>query len=155
MLGPFVRRAEALASAAWPGLKPWPSVRLGYLVLLLALCAACESGAPAQEQAGAPAITWRALGTWSGRGSSQTGSFNVETGALRLRWETRNERASGAGRFRVSLHSAISGRPLQIIVDHTGIGADTTFLQDDPRVSYLVIESSDVDWTASLDEAIR
>ena len=94
------------------------------------------------------------MGTWSGRGSSQTDSFTVETGALRLQWETKNETAPGAGRFRVSLHSAISGRPLQVIVDRTGVGGDVSYLEDEPRVSYLVIESANVDWTATLDEAI-
>ena len=60
----------------------------------------------------------------------------------------------GAGRFRVSLHSAISGRPLQIIVDRTGVGSDVAFLEDEPRVSYLVIESENVDWSTTLEEAV-
>ena len=94
------------------------------------------------------------MGTWSGRGNSQTASFTVETGALRLRWEVRNESAPGAGRFRVSLHSAISGRPLQVIVDHTGVGSDVSYLEDEPRVSYLVIESENVDWSTTLEEAV-
>jgi hypothetical protein len=57
--------------------------------------------------------------------------------------------------FRVSLHSAISGRSLQTVVDATGTGKDTSFLQDDPRVSYLVIESRNLDWTATLEEAVH
>jgi hypothetical protein len=127
---------------------------LGLLALLLAICAGCESRPDSRTPSPQGPAVWRSLGTWSGRGNSQTASFTVETGALRLRWETRNESAPGAGRFRVSLHSAISGRPLQVIVDRTGAGADVSFLEDEPRVSYLVIESANVDWTATLDEAV-
>ena len=60
-----------------------------------------------------PRTTWHPLGTWSGRGDRQTDSFDVTTGALRIHWETSHETTPGAGRFKVSLHSAISGRPLQ------------------------------------------
>lgn len=84
----------------------------------------------------------------------QTGSFDVTTGALRLRWETHGEHAPGNGAFRVSLHSAISGRPLQTIVETKGIGADTAYLEDEPRVSYLVVESRNLEWTATLEELV-
>lgn len=116
---------------------------------------ACQTRTPPPDRAERVRVAWRAIGTWSGHGDGQTESFSVETGALRLRWETRNETAPGAGRFRVLLHSAISGRPLQIVVDGTGTGKDTSFLQDDPRVSYLVIESRNLDWTATLEEAVQ
>jgi outer membrane biogenesis lipoprotein LolB len=121
------------------------------LVLLISACA--EPAKPARERSDAP--VWRQLGMWSGRSNSQTGSFTVETGALRLRWEARNESPPGSGRLRVTLHSAISGRALQVIVDHRGSGTDTVSLQDDPRVSYLVVESQNVDWTLTLEEASR
>jgi hypothetical protein len=52
----------------------------------------------------------------------------------------------------VWLYSAISGRPLQLVVEHAGPGAGTAHLADDPRVSYLVIEADGVTWTAALDE---
>lgn len=78
----------------------------------------------------------------------------METGALRLQWETRTERPPGAGTFRVSLHSAISGRPLQVVVDRLGVGRDTADIEDEPRVCYLVVQSAGVDWTLRLEEAI-
>ena len=99
-------------------------------------------------------VIWRTVGSWSGRGNEQTGSFSVETGAMRIRWETRNEAAPGAGAFRLSLHSAISGRPLQVAVDQKGVGRDTTYIEDDPRVSYLVVDSHDIDWAVTLEEAV-
>jgi hypothetical protein len=122
------------------------------LLSLTLLGSAC--GEPAKS-ATEKVVAWRTLGSWSGRGNSQTGSFTVETGALRLRWEARNERPAGSGIFRVFLHSAISGRPLQAVVDHRGAGQDTVLLQDDPRVSYLVIESGNLDWAVTLEEAVN
>jgi Ethanolamine utilization protein EutJ (predicted chaperonin) len=56
--------------------------------------------------------------------------------------------------FRVRLHSAISGRPLQTFVEQAGSGDGTAYVEDEPRVSYLVIESANVEWTAILDEAV-
>jgi hypothetical protein len=129
-------------------------VRLGLLAVAVLACVACETRTAPREEPPKAVTVWRPMGTWSGRGNSQTGSFTVESGAMRLRWETRNERAPGAGRFRVSLHSAISGRPLQLIVDYVGAGENTSYLEDEPRVSYLVIESENVDWTATLEEVV-
>lgn len=103
---------------------------------------------------GVPATAWRTLGTWSGRGNQQTESFDVVTGSLRLRWEALNERAPGAGRLSVALHSAISGRALQTIVDHHGVGAAAATLSDEPRTSYLEVEAADVDWRLTLEEAV-
>jgi hypothetical protein len=134
-------------------------VRTSFL-LLIVLAAVSLSGtacSPRHAQADrAPndRTMWRVVGTWSGRGSTQTGSFDVATGALRLRWETRDENARGAGTFRVSLHSAISGRWLQTVADVRGTSSDAVYLADEPRLSYLVIESQNVEWTATLEEAV-
>ncbi len=98
---------------------------------------------------------WRPLGTWSGRGSSQTESFDVVSGSLQLMWEATNESSAGTGRLRVVLHSSISGRPLQTVLDTIGTGIDTVYVADEPRVSYLVIESEGVDWHLTLDERVR
>jgi len=127
---------------------------LSLVAVLLLVCVACDTRTAPRDPASKDVTIWRPMGTWSGRGNVQTGSFTVETGALRLRWETRNESTPGAGKFRVSLHSAISGRPLQLIVDHAGVGSSIAYLEDDPRVSYLVIESQDIDWVATLEEAV-
>ena len=128
-------------------------------VALAAVAGACgrpPAPAPAVVPAvGVPAATmWRTLGTWSGRGNQQTESFDVVTGSLRLRWEAVNERAPGAGRLTVALHSAISGRALQTIVDHRGVGAAAATLSDEPRTSYLEVEAADVEWRLTLEEAV-
>ena len=118
------------------------------LLALLALppvLAACgDRPAQAALRRNSP-LVWRAVGTWSGRGSSQTGSFEVTTGALRVTWDARDIQTPGSGRLRVALHSAISGRALQTIVDVRGAGANTAYVQDDPRTSYFEVDAVGLD----------
>jgi hypothetical protein len=101
-------------------------------------------------------VAWRPLGTWSGHGSRQTESFTSDTGTLRVRWET--TAASGEhGSFRLTAHSAISGRPLQQVVDVVDAGSSgsgTGYVQQDPHVFYVVVESSAVDWKFTVEEAV-
>ena len=99
-------------------------------------------------------IIWHKLGEWSGTGNLQTETFTCDSGGLRLRWETRNEMRPGAGRFKMSVHSAVSGRPLQVMVDTHGTGKDVEFFSDDPRIMYVVIEASGLEWTVGVDEAV-
>jgi hypothetical protein len=111
---------------------------------------ACDERAEPAERPPQPEVRWRALGIWSGSGDRQTESFDVTTGTLKVAWK-----ASGAGRLRISLHSAISGRSLQTIVDTVGAAADSVYVADEPRVSYLVIESEGGEWGVRLEEAVR
>jgi len=99
-------------------------------------------------------VIWKNLGEWSGRGDTQTESFLGLTGALRMHWQTKNESSRGAGRFRMILHSAISGRDLQVPVDETGLGEGTAYTAEDPRVFYVTIESANLDWSFTVEEAI-
>ena len=117
-------------------------------VAALALIAAgCRTqAAPAAKEV----MIWETVGSWSGHGNLQTESFPSDTGALRVRWETRN----GTGAFRLTAHSAVSGRPVQTAVDQKGIGHGMSYIHDDPRVFYLVIESANVDWSFTLDEGV-
>jgi len=52
------------------------------------------------------------------------------------------------------VHSAVSGRPIALAVEHRGDGRDTAYVTDEPRLYHLVIESSDVDWTVVVQEAV-
>lgn len=73
---------------------------------------------------------------------------------LRVRWEARNEDLQGTGTLRVTVHSAVSGRPLVVAVDHRGVGHDSAYVNEDPREFYLVVESAHLDWTVAVDEGI-
>jgi hypothetical protein len=97
---------------------------------------------------------WRSVGSWTGRGPLQTESFIGETGSLRVRWETRHETVPGGGKLQVTVHSAISGRPLAVAVDHRGVGKDSAYVSEDPRVFYLVVESANIEWSITVDDGI-
>ena len=119
---------------------------------------ACGPRADAKPQPAAkPGVLWRPLGSWSGRGSLQTESFTSDTGALRVRWETTLPRAdspAAPGVFRLNAHSAISGRLLQPVVDQAGAGSGVGYVQQDPHVFYVVVESNQLNWTFTVEEAV-
>jgi hypothetical protein len=124
------------------------------LALSAALAAGVCGGRPDPATTATRTTAWHRLGSWSGRGNRQTESFNSESGALRVRWETRGEPAPGAGAFHVTAHSAISGRLLQEVVDQRGTGRGIGYVQQDPHVFYFVVESNDLDWEFTVEEAI-
>jgi outer membrane biogenesis lipoprotein LolB len=115
---------------------------------VIALMTACGGQAHPAEQKPQQVVAWRSVGSWSGRGHRQTESFTSETGALRVHWK-----ATGPGVFRVSAHSAISGRLLEQVVDHRGPGSGVGYVNQDPHVFYLNIES-DADWSISAEEGV-
>jgi hypothetical protein len=122
--------------------------------LLLGVAAAVLlSGCRADTRtvAGPPA-RFHNVGSWSGHGNAQTGTFKSDTGTFRFQWETKNETRPGAARLKVAFHSEDSGRPIMDAVDTTGVGHDVVYVGDLPRWYYLVIESADVDWFLSVDE---
>lgn len=107
-----------------------------------------------KAEADALAVGWRPVDAWSGQGDTQTDSFNIESGTWRIKWDTRNETVPGQGTFRVEVHSAVSGRPLAVAVDHRGIGHGIGYVTEDPRLFDLVIQSRNVDWSISVEEAV-
>jgi hypothetical protein len=126
------------------------------VLALAAAATACGARAEQPPKPAEPAVAWRALGSWSGHGNQQTESFTSDTGTLRVRWET-TAGSREPGSFRLTAHSAISGRPLQQVVDvvdargaRSGIG----YVQQDPHVFYVVIESRDVNWKFTVEEAV-
>jgi len=125
--------------------------------LAAAVTAGCGPGTTRTPQGGARGVAWRSLGSWSGRGSLQTESFTSETGALRVRWETKVPNAEGppaAGVFRLNAHSAISGRMIQQVVEQAGAGTGVGYIQSEPRVFYVVVDSNQLSWTFTVEEAI-
>jgi hypothetical protein len=111
-------------------------------------------GAPPPKPVQKEVVIWKHLGEWSGRGNAQTESFLGLTGALRVHWRTENEFPKGAGTFRLILQSAISGRTLQEPVDEKGPGEGTVYAAEDPRVFYLSVESANLDWSFTVEEAL-
>ena len=127
-----------------------------FVILILGLTAgACRRAADQPPPVSQRVVAWRAVGSWSGHGNKQTESFTSESGALRVRWTTLAATRSPdvAGTFRVTAHSAISGRLLEQVVDHAGAGSGVGYVNQNPNVVYLMVESDHVEWTLSVEEA--
>ena len=124
---------------------------LFFAVAVSALSASCRDTPPPPRR---EIVVWQNVGSWSSRGSTQTEAFISNTGMLRVRWEARDESVRGRGILRVTVHSAVSGRPLVVAVDHMGVGQDTAYVNEDPREFYLVVDSSHLNWTVAVDEGI-
>jgi hypothetical protein len=99
-------------------------------------------------------VGWRPIGSWSGRGDTQTDSFNIESTQWRIRWETKGAASPGAGSFHLVVHSAVSGRPIQDAVRQHGNGRGVAYVTEDPRLYHLVIDSDGVDWSIKVEEAV-
>ena len=127
-----------------------PALKTLLIVAALATVA-CHSARKPDHK---PIVVWRPIAAWTGHGNQQTDSFEMGNAEWRIKWETTHESSPGAGRFKVDVHSAISGRPLIAAVDYKGIGHDMTYVTEDPRLFYLVIDSSNVNWAITVEESI-
>lgn len=122
-------------------------------VMMAALVSVACRPAPKPEVK-ARRVLWRAIGSWTGHGNTQTDSFEMGNAEWRINWVTSHETDPGKGTFKVEVHSAISGRPLIYAVDHKGTGHDTVYVTEDPRLFYLVIESAKLDWAITVEESV-
>ena len=95
-------------------------------------------------------VVWVKVDSWSGRGSTQTDSFDLSVSNWRVKWKTNN----GTGPFVLTVHSAISGRPLVEIVNTSGPGEGIAPVTDDPRLYHMVIDSKDIDWTVTVEQPV-
>src|ERR1700680_749723 len=120
------------------------------LVAAVLMTASCRPQPPAKHSV----LGWRPVASWSGRGNTQTDSFNIGSGQWRIKWETSREQSPGKGYFRLKVHSLVSGRFVETAVDHKGVGADVVYVAEEPRAFFLVIESSGIDWSASVEEGV-
>jgi hypothetical protein len=123
-------------------------LRLSLVVLVLAVATACTTRPPATEDL----TVWQPRGKWTGRAGQQTDPFISTTGVLRITWEARSPSGANTGAFRIVLHSDVSGRPLLVAVDRLGPGKDVTYVTEDPRSFFLVIESEGLEWSVEIAE---
>jgi hypothetical protein len=134
------------------------AVRLVSLLVISAALVASGCAAPSSTPASAAreetSVGWRTLGSWSGRGSVQTESVLVEGSVVRVRWETRNETSTGNGTFRLTFLSAVSGRELAVAADQRGAGRGESYIPEEPRPAYFLVESKDLDWSFTVEEGV-
>jgi hypothetical protein len=118
-------------------------------VLSLTACACRGQSAPDRQLV----TVTRPAGHWEGQGNATLG-FVSESGRLRIAWRAAQQSPTAVGTLRVAVHSAVSGRPLRVIVDHRGAGSGTVNFDDDPRSYNLMVESSGIAWTLTVDELV-
>jgi hypothetical protein len=127
----------------------------GMKIVVLAAAFLLASCRPQPQAVRKPAeLGWLPVISFSGRGSTQTDSFNIGSGQWRIKWQTSHEQAPGKGTFRVIVHSLVSGRFVSVSVDHEGEGSGVAYVTEDPRQFFLVIESSGVDWNVWVEEGV-
>jgi hypothetical protein len=124
-----------------------PFVSLAFVPLVVAFSGCSQKPAsPALES-----VT-RQVGAWAGRGTKTVGDVNSDTGRLRISWQTTNESPAGAGTFKLTLRSGVSGRTIGIVADRKGVGAGTAEFDEGPRTYDFLVESANVDWSFKVEE---
>jgi len=73
----------------------------------------------------------------------------------RVKWKTGNQTPGAIGKFALTLNSTVSGRPLNQLIDQDGPGEGINYISDDSRPYYLVVDSSDLDWTVTVEQSIN
>ncbi|MGE0462980.1 MAG: hypothetical protein AB7Q16_16575 [Vicinamibacterales bacterium] len=123
---------------------------IAFLVALSLSSLACRpTPAPPEHREAVP----RQVGTWQGTGDRTLG-FDSQSGRFRILWETRPGAGDGDGRFRLTVQSGVSGRPLQEVVNHRGAGQGSVNFEDDPRLYQLLVESDGLSWSVTVDELV-
>jgi hypothetical protein len=122
---------------------------------LVAVCAAALLFPSCRPPNGSPrhvVTASRPVGSWQGTGSKSVGDINSDTGRFHITWETRREQPAQQGSFKLTIRSAVSGRPLQVAVDHRGDGRGEVDFADAGRIYDFLIESDGVEWSFSVVE---
>jgi hypothetical protein len=119
-------------------------------VAIAAIAAGCGGTEPPSRQV---VTVNRPAGTWQGTGNRTIG-FVSESGRFDVTWETRNERPAGTGTFRLTVHSAVSGRPIQVLADQRGEERGRASVADDPRPYNFMVESANIEWSIAVEEIV-
>lgn len=133
-----------------------PYLSRALLVLLSLGLVGCgpEGKLPALSSGSDEPLPWKAVGSWTGRGNAQLETFPIERQTWRVRWETKNESPAGAGTFYLTANSGDSGRIMAELVDAKGVDGDIAYISDVPHRYYLVVTSSNVEWTVTAEEPL-
>ena len=168
-----------------PGRKDPRKTRRWLLVLILLLAAAglifglYWPRPRAKASSRTFAMGWRPVVSWSGHGNTQTESFAIETGQWRIKWATKPQARDSQthatpaqtaqsgqlqsegkqvvpmNKFRLVVHSSVSGRFVTVAAEHQGAGNGIAYLAEEPRQFFLVIESGGLDWTVQVEEGVE
>jgi hypothetical protein len=119
------------------------------LLMFLTFSGGCEKsrGSSPRDSRGAEPVTF----SWQGEGNRTLG-FPSESGVFQISWKSFDPKTPGDGTLQVTVRSAISGRPIRIVVDQKGEGAGSVDFADDPRLYELLVDSAGLKWTISVVE---
>lgn len=146
----FATKAEEHADRVFKILvQPFPTLLFVLFASFVASLGGCSRKPSAPRQI--VSVT-RPVGSWQGHGTATVGDIPSETGRFRITWQTSNEAPAGAGTFKLTLRSAISGRTLGIVADHHGVGTGTAQYDAGPRTYDFLVESANVDWSFRVEE---
>lgn len=122
---------------------------------LLTLVVALADCGPASDVPAALVPIVQPMASWEGTGSQTLGLVS-QSGSFRIHWTARPEagRNPATGTFKLTVHSGVSGRPLQEVVDQRGPGEGVYNFADDPRPFNLMVDSDGLVWSISVDETI-
>jgi hypothetical protein len=59
-----------------------------------------------------------------------------------------------ANKFRLIVHSSVSGRFVTVAADHQGAGSGIAYMAEEPRQFFFDIESSGLNWTVQVEEGL-
>lgn len=120
-------------------------------LLIVPASAACDR--PAAEPPRTAVPVSRTVGEWTGAGNRTIGIIS-DSGRFRITWEARDDDAARPGTFRLAVHSAVSGRPIQLITDSRGSDRGTAEVADDPRSYNLMVDAVSVQWSIAVEEIV-
>ena len=127
--------------------------KIGFVLFVFFVLVFPFSGCREQPSESHPIVpVTRLVGSWQGRGTTTVGDVNSDTGRLRISWTTTNESPKGAGTFKLTLRSGVSGRTIGIVTDHKGVGSGTADYDEGPRTYDFLVESANVDWSFRVEE---
>jgi hypothetical protein len=66
----------------------------------------------------------------------------------------RADQISLANKFRLIVHSSVSGRFVSVAADHQGAGSGIAYMAEEPRQFFFDIESSGLNWTVQVEEGL-
>ena len=122
----------------------------------LAVAVVCLVGCSEAPKPEKPTFeVWRPAATFSGHDNSQTESFQIDTAEWRIRWTAHADSSAPDGILKIAVHSTVSGRVLEDVVEHRGPGAGTAYVHEDPRTFFLVIESDRLQWTVTVEAPMQ
>lgn len=125
------------------------------VAVVLTLVVVTTDCGPAPDAPAALVPVVQPMASWQGTGSQTLGLVS-QSGSFRIHWQTRPEagRDPATGTFKLTVHSGVSGRPLEEIVDQRGPGEGIHNFADDPRPFNLMVDSDGLVWSISVDETV-